>query len=267
MSVVSPQCPITTRDRSTPSSAKIRCCSSPRRVAAWVCVEIGTPVWRCACATARSTRSTPGVTPGSSVAHLRIAALMPVPAMPSVMSRDEHVGHGLRAVEQRSRAAEVEVHRHVVVGVDAGGDDDVDVGGRGDAGDAGDVAAEPDHRQVDDAVHAAGLELAQAGDGVGLALGLVAPDLGIVVDDLGGQHEDVLVHQRHAEVGGVDRSSRGIQLRHVRRCYRCRQRADRDQRKQLDNPRSARRSRRPTATGSATAPRRPGSARPRWCRR
>ena len=60
MSVVSPECPITTRDRSTPSSAKMRCCSSPRRDAAWVWVEIGTPVCRCAAATARSTRSTPG---------------------------------------------------------------------------------------------------------------------------------------------------------------------------------------------------------------
>ena len=169
MSVVSPQCPITTRDRSTPSSAKIRCCSSPRRVAAWVCVEIGTPVWRWACATARSTRSTPGVTPGSSVAHLRIAALMPVPAMPSLMSRDEHLGHGLRAVEQRARPAEVEVHRHVVVGVEAGGDDDVEVGGRGDPRDARDVAAEPDHRQVDDGVHAAGLQFVEPGDRVGLA--------------------------------------------------------------------------------------------------
>ena len=34
----------------------------------------------------RSTRSTPGVRPGSSVAHLRIASFTPVPAMPSVMS-------------------------------------------------------------------------------------------------------------------------------------------------------------------------------------
>ncbi len=127
---------------------------------------------------------------------------------------DEHVGHDLRAVEQGARPAEVEVHRHVVVGVDAGGDDDVDVGGRRDARDAGDVAAEPDHRQVDDAVDAAGLELVQALDRVGLTFGLVAPHLGMVGIDLGGQHEDVFVHQRHAEVGGVDGSSSGIQLRH-----------------------------------------------------
>ncbi len=48
---------------------------------------IGTPVARWARATARSTRSTPGVRPGWSVAHLRIEARTPVPAMPSVMSR------------------------------------------------------------------------------------------------------------------------------------------------------------------------------------
>jgi len=34
----------------------------PRRSPAWVWVEIGTPVRLCAWATARSTRSTPGVT-------------------------------------------------------------------------------------------------------------------------------------------------------------------------------------------------------------
>ena len=41
MSVVSPLWPITTRLRSTPSLSKMSCCSSPRRVGAWVCVEIG----------------------------------------------------------------------------------------------------------------------------------------------------------------------------------------------------------------------------------
>ena len=51
-----------------------------------MCVVIGAPVARWACAQARSTRSTPGVTPGRSVAHLIAAALIPVPAMPSVMS-------------------------------------------------------------------------------------------------------------------------------------------------------------------------------------
>ena len=47
---------------------------------------IGTPVRRCAFATARMTRSTPAVMPWWSMAHLRKAALTPVPAMPCSMS-------------------------------------------------------------------------------------------------------------------------------------------------------------------------------------
>ncbi len=46
----------------------------------------GAPVITCALATARITRSTPGVRPSSSIAHLRNAARTPVRAMPSVMS-------------------------------------------------------------------------------------------------------------------------------------------------------------------------------------
>ena len=44
--------------------------------------------------------------------------------------------------------------------------------------------------------------------GVGHALVLVAPGFGVVLHDLGGHDEHVLVHQRDAEIGGVDRSSR-----------------------------------------------------------
>ena len=51
-----------------------------------MCTVTGAPVATCAPATARSTRSTPGVRPCSSIAHLRNAAFTPVPAMPSVMS-------------------------------------------------------------------------------------------------------------------------------------------------------------------------------------
>ena len=87
MSSVSPLCPMTTRLRSTPSSLKMRCWLSPCSLAACVCVEIGTPVRRWALATARSTISTPRVTPCSSVATLRMAALMFVPWMPTSMSR------------------------------------------------------------------------------------------------------------------------------------------------------------------------------------
>ncbi len=120
-----------------------------------MCVEIGTPVRLCAWATARSTRSTPGVTPGSSVAHLRIPALTPVSAMPSSMSRTNMSDMISGPPSMAAGALVVEPERHVVVGVQTGRDDDVQVGGRGDAGDARDVAAQPDHRQVDDGVDAA----------------------------------------------------------------------------------------------------------------
>lgn len=73
---------------------------------------------------------------------------------------DEHVGHDLRAVQLCARPEVVEVERDVVVGVQAGGHDDVQLGGRGHPGDARDVSAQPDHREVDDGVHAAGLEFA-----------------------------------------------------------------------------------------------------------
>ena len=91
---------MTTWVRSTPSSSKMRCCSSPQGwggVGVWV--VIGAPVRRWAWATARSTRSTPGVRPGRSVAHLRIAARTPVSPTPSTISADEQLGHRLRAAE------------------------------------------------------------------------------------------------------------------------------------------------------------------------
>src|SRR5205085_1934544 len=77
----------TTRVRSTPSSSKIRCWSSPVRCAAFVCVVMKTPVVRCAQAIERSTRSTSSVTPGASVQHLSAPARTPVSPIPCSISR------------------------------------------------------------------------------------------------------------------------------------------------------------------------------------
>src|ERR1700680_3094303 len=52
-----------------------------------VCVVMGVPVLRWAWATALSTRSTPGVMPGVSVAHLRMPARTPLSPIPSRISR------------------------------------------------------------------------------------------------------------------------------------------------------------------------------------
>src|SRR5712691_10426111 len=76
-----------TRRRSTPSCPKIACWARPERPAAQVCVEIGTPVAFWASADARRMFSMTGVTPAVSVAHLRMAALTPLPPMPWLMSR------------------------------------------------------------------------------------------------------------------------------------------------------------------------------------
>ncbi len=82
---------------------------------------------------------------------------------------------------------------------------------RGDAGDARDVATQPDHGEVDDGVHAARLELVEPGDGVGHPCVFVAPRLRVVLRDLGGHDEHVLVHERDADVSGIDWSLSGIQ--------------------------------------------------------
>ena len=80
---------------------------------------------------------------------------------------DEHVGHDLGAAELRAGTLVVEPEGYVVVGVQNRRDDDVQVGGRGNAGDPRDVAAQPDHGEVDDGVDAARLQLVEPIDGIG----------------------------------------------------------------------------------------------------
>ena len=125
---------------------------------------------------------------------------------------DEHLGHDLRAAQHAARTLVVEPERYVVVGVKPSRHNDIQSGGRRDPGDARDVAAQPDHREVDDGVHAARLELVEPFDGVGDPFFLVAPGFGIVLGNLGGHDEDVLMHERDAEVGGVDGSACGIEF-------------------------------------------------------
>ncbi len=137
---------------------------------------------------------------------------MPVSAMPSSMSLDEHVGHDLRATQLPARALVVETERQLVVGVKPGCDNDVQFGGRRHPGDARDVAAQPDHGEVDDGVHAAGLQFVEARDRIGHPLLLVTPGIGIVQRDFGGHDEHVLVHERDAQIGGIDGSASGVQF-------------------------------------------------------
>ena len=74
-------------DGSTPSSPSTRRTSAIVPLPGLLWTITGAPVSPWARATARMTRSTPGVRPWWSMAHLKNAALMSVPWMPSRMSR------------------------------------------------------------------------------------------------------------------------------------------------------------------------------------
>ena len=93
----------------------------------------------------------------------------------------------------------VEVVGKVVVGVETGGDHDVEVDLLGDFLDRLDVAAEPDHGEVDDGVDAGRLELVEAVDGL-CHLRVAVPTGGPVGGDFGRADEDVLVHERGSEL-------------------------------------------------------------------
>ena len=214
MSVVSPEWPMITRVRSTPSSAKMRLLleSAPGRgVGVRRDRHAGLPMRRGDGAQHPLDAGGDAGFVGGALEDRRLDAGVGDAVLDVA---DEHLGHGLGSAERSAGAEVVEVHRHVVVGVEAGRHDDVQFGGRGDAGDARKVAAEADDGQVDDGVDAAGLEFVQPDDRVGFALGAVAPGLRVVLHDLGGHDEHVLVHERHAEVGGVDGPCRGVEKWH-----------------------------------------------------
>ena len=85
-SSVSPVWATCTLAGSTPSSSKIRICSSPVPLAGREWAMIGRPVCMDARAAARWIFSMFGVTPGSSAAHLMKAGLIPVPWIPCSIS-------------------------------------------------------------------------------------------------------------------------------------------------------------------------------------
>ena len=121
-----------------------------------------------------------------------------------------------RQVEEQSGAAVLVLVRDLVVRVEAGGHDDVDVGLLGHPLHARDVAAEPPHRRIEDGVDAERLQFVELGDRVGHPLVLVPPvAFAVVLQVLGGEHEHVLVHERRPHVRGVDRATDGLDGGHV----------------------------------------------------
>ena len=103
-------------------------------------------------------------------------------------------------------------------GVDAGGDDEVDVHRGVDALDARDVAAQAEHGGIDDRLDPTGACDRQLLDRVGDADILVpirrgAPYMPEVLQRLGAHDEDVLVGERHPEAAGVDGAADGLNHR------------------------------------------------------
>ena len=196
-----------TRLRSTPSWAKIACCISPVRPAAQVWVEIGTPVAFWARAEARRTLSITGVTPAVSVAHLMMAAFTPLVGDALRDVADEQLGHRVDAV-----GAEVAL-RHPP---HAGGDDDVHARAAGNADDQVDVARR-DRRVVrsTSAADAAAVEIGHLplGD---VEDGVAVPEVRPVLLHAGRARDDVLVHQRWSQLGGVHGSAGSLHRCHGR---------------------------------------------------
>ena len=134
----------------------------------------------------------------------------------------EHVHHrvghlGAERLVQR-RAAVVEEKRHAVVGVQAGGDDDVELGHLlGDPLDPRQVTAQADHGRIDDRADALGGQRAQLGHRVRDPFVLAAPLARVVLLDVRGEHEDVLMHVGRPEVGDLHRAADGRDLAHSAR--------------------------------------------------
>jgi len=134
----------------------------------------------------------------------------------------EHIHHGVghlgaERLVQRG-AAVVEEKRHAVVGVQAGGDDDVELGHLlGDPLDPRQVTAQADHGRVDDRADALGGQRAQLGHRVRDPFVLAAPLARVVLLDVRGEHEDVLMHVGRPEVGDLHRAADGRDLAHSAR--------------------------------------------------
>ncbi len=104
----------------------------------------------------------------------------------------------------------MEVERDVVVGINSGCDDNVDGRLPSHSLDAWNVAAETDHGEVDHGFYALRAEFVEPRHRIRNTFFFIAPSLRIVLHDLGGQHENVLVHESDAEFGGVEGSSNGV---------------------------------------------------------
>ena len=97
----------------------------------------------------------------------------------------KHVGHKLIAAKNCSRALVMKVHGHVVVGVHACRDNDVEFGLGRDSLDTRNITSEPDDREVDYRIYASRFKLVQSRNGIGDSFLFVSPRFWKVLHDLG----------------------------------------------------------------------------------
>src|SRR6202050_4987996 len=128
---------------------------------------------------------------------------------------DEQGGHRVGGRRPALRSAVPEVERHLVVGVQAGGHDDVDAGAGRDPLDPADVPAQPDHGRVGDRGAPALAHRVQFRDRV-REPGLLVPLGRVVQPDLLVEHEHVLVHERRPQARYVNRTPDRLDRRHAK---------------------------------------------------
>src|SRR5215510_2201994 len=98
---------------------------------------------------------------------------------------DEHVYHRLITAENGTRPLIVKVKRNIVVGIDAGGDNDVEIGLRCYSLYSRNVSSESDDGEIYDCINASGFEFIQPLDCIRDTFFFVSPRAWIVLHDFG----------------------------------------------------------------------------------
>jgi hypothetical protein len=128
---------------------------------------------------------------------------------------DEHIDHKLIAAKNCPRAPIMKVKRDVVIGINSGRYNDVEIGLGRDSLDSRYVTTEPDHCKIDDGIDASRFELIQASNRIRDPFLFVSPRLGVVLHDFSRKHKHMLVHERHTYLRRIDGASDGIHQSHT----------------------------------------------------
>ena len=216
--MLSPACAITIRARVDPGPVSASSAGTPVWTTAFVCTITGAPV-----SIGRKGDRLEDPRHVADEAVMLDGALQKAAFTPGVVDPLADLAH--EELRDRLRAAIAQEVRQLEERVDAARDDDVQVDRLVDALDPPDVTSETRSGRIDDRLDPGRPERAQFLNGVGDTNLLVpvarAPDMAVVLQRLGLQHEDVLVRQRPAQRADLDRPADRLDLRHLERLYFC----------------------------------------------